>query len=338
MKIEVIGIGGGGSNIVAELVQELESNEETSGNRLTSEINYSTIDTSRNNINHNDKVKTTIIKDSGLSNEELRGSGGNQKENVVHIKRGVQEFIELNDLHKDDKTLYIVIFTVSGGTGSVGGVMLVNHLKANGCNVMPVVIADTSNENYTISSIKTFERINTIANNHGSLCAVVLNNKDYVNENIGINKHDIINETIVSKIEALSVFTSGVNRDIDDKDMEYFFAPHEYGDIEIPNGLYRVLIGELKNSDYNGVENGIIARTLYSTESKGSETSPCSNASTLKHFKEGYSESSIITSHIDVILLDDLDEFYESMVKDRSAFKKIEKKVIPSSDDVDSFL
>lgn len=330
MKIRVIGVGGCGSNVAALLHKEV-------GN-CSGRISYTFMDTSHNS-NHSTKEigEFVHVKSSDVDGRTLKGSGGDKKTNLDHIKSGVTDFINETKLHMDKDSLILVVFSASGGSGSAGGPILINKLQEAGCTVTAMVVTDTTNLNFANVTSDTIRTLNTIGKK-GSLAVFQYNNKSY--QDGKTDRARACNNDIVKDFKILSVFTNGENIDIDDKDMEMFFKPHTYSRIKIPNGLYTIVAGNYPDTSVRteGDPIGIIGRTLYSKDRTDDTVSPL-NEIPLQNYKEGATADGHVSVHSDILLVDTMPTVYKNVMRDIEEFKAHEKDdSIPVEEGDDEFL
>jgi len=330
MKLIIVGAGGAGCNIVAYLTKHLSVE-----NRSEHKALY--IDTSLNNATDESLADGTFyhIASSDVTGEKLVGSGGERKTTHVHIEAGVTKFINDNKLHQS-KDLIIVVSSLSGGTGSVILPTIVKKLLTSDATVIGLVVADSTSYNYIHASERSMVTLNTIATNHGPLPLMYFNNKVY-QKDFESDKINNCNRDILTVVSTLAIFTSGENKDIDDKDMEFLFKPDKYSALNIPNGLYGLSVGMCDlNEAALTKKRALVARTLTTHDSKS--VSPLSNFGLLQ-YKEGKTNADLDgLSYIDLILTDNLEDLYHGLVAERDAFTRIKgTSTIPTTDDEFSF-
>lgn len=321
MKIKVIGVGGAGCNVAMFLKSTLPKE-----NR--SVIDYYFIDTSKNNVDESAVNGNFMhIKSSDINGDVLNGSGGKTSTNAVHISKAIENFINDKKLHQS-KDLNIIISSISGSSGSVAINEFAKRLLGTDATMVGVVISDSSTYQYLDNSISGIVRLNSVSKKLGALTLLQFNNNEYENED-GHSKIDICNRDILSVIDTVSVFTSGENKDIDDKDMEFLFKPHMYDKLNIEHGLYTLLAGSCKFTDSELKSKSVlIGRTLKHENSE--KNSPLSTYPLLQH-KEGYTSADLETcQHLDLLVCNNFDDIYKNMVSLKERFKtKIEKSTIP---------
>lgn len=314
MKINIIGVGGAGSNIVRNFTASHEHNED-----LNSEIKPMYIDTSKNN--HKTEDDFFHIRSSDITGEGLSGNGGQKGRNLTHVKAGIKEFINLKAFHKDTTTLNIVVFSLSGATGSDGGPQLINHLLANKCPVLGVCVGDVSDFNYSESTRKTLVTLNSAAAKNSCVVPMIVVDNALSKESISS-----INDQLSDAIALVSVFTSGKNKDLDDEDMKMFFRP-EYKDITTPAGIYEVryAIGKCDSE-----EKAIILRSICRDESEKLELI------TSLQSKVGYNDE--LEEPIYLLLTNTFGKYFETVTKTKESFDtNVGTIEIPVEDD-DEFL
>lgn len=323
MKIILVGAGGAGSNIVAYLEKNLSTE-----NRSQFETMY--IDTSLNNSTPESLADGTFyhIKSSHVDGEKLTGSGGVRKTNHPHIEQGVTEFINNNKLHHS-KDLIIVVASLSGGTGSLVLPTMVKKLLGSETSVIGLVVADSTSYQYIHNSERSIVTLNSIATKIAPLPLLYFNNKIY-KKDFDTDKIKMCNRDILTVLSTLSIFTSGENKDIDDKDMHFLFKPVAY---DIPNGIYSLSSGKCELSEKELTKKrALLGRTLIAHNVD--VVSPLANFGLLQ-YKEGRTDADLQgIDHVDLLLTDNLDELYQSLVDDKNSFTRIkDASSIPVSDE-----
>lgn len=314
MKINLIGVGGAGSNIVRNFVESHQHDEE-----LNSLITEMYIDTSKNN--HKAEDNFYHIKSSDLSGQGLCGNGGQKGRNIVHVKAGIMEFINEKDFHKDTSALNIIVFSLSGATGSDGGPQLINHLLSNRCPVLGVCVGDVGDFNYSDSTSKTLITLNTVATRNK--CAVPM---IVVDNTLTMTSIADINNRLAEAISTVSVFTSGKNKDLDDEDMKMFFRP-EYRDFDVPAGIYEVRYGVGK---CDTIDKAVVIRSICKDESEKLELI------TSLQSKVGYNDK--IDEPLYLLLSNSFSEYFKTVTDKRDSFDTNVGAIEIPINDEDEFL
>jgi len=255
-KLIIHGVGGAGINISADILKALEDSEDIA------ELEFYTIDSTDKTIQRHPELQETFykIKLEKRRNQGLDGSGGERKnkELVKHYASNVKGYIDefgfgspkVNEFH-------LVIFSGSGGTGSVAGVLLLQELLQSGNIVVPIIIGDASNMLFITNTLNTLNSIENIARkNKAAIPAVFYNNT----ENNVTNRatEEKVNEKVINMTYILAAMLGGEIQNIDLQDMRNFLQPSLYKTIQVQNGAYELAI-KRKVLD---IEDAIIARTL----------------------------------------------------------------------------
>jgi len=234
-EIVVIGCGGCGITIAGNLRDPLEELGDGFSN-----IRVEYIDSSLSNIKNfsHDDENFHLIKATGVS-KEILGSGGERKENSSDIVESVKEFIDKKKFNVSKiSTYYVVIASASGGTGSVISPMVVKNLLERDLPVIAVLVGDSSNGLSTINTLNTIASFNAIAKATKKPLSIIYNdNAKGIGEN-SIEKLESIDREIFKNISVLSMFLSGQNTSLDQKDMAAFIDQSVYKTIGIKPGLY----------------------------------------------------------------------------------------------------
>lgn len=262
-KIQVIGAGGAGGKVVRKLRSVLEDNGIPDG----VSVGYRVVDTS--NLNGETDAHIT----SGVN--VLNGSGGER----IYSATDIIEYINSNNFGID-MDLTIIIFSASGGSGSVIGPVLTEMLRKDGHSVLPICILDTVSEMYETNTIKTLMGMDAIAINNDFALPIMLHNN--------ASSQDVVDATIIEDISKIIEFHRPLS-DIDARDMELFWKQEKYITVDVDPGIYVISTG---NSTVIESDNVIGVRVI------SSKTRP--PAGKVVHYKESvedkvYKDDDIIT-------------------------------------------
>lgn len=141
-SITLVGAGGCGIN----LVRAFQSDK-----RLDK---VSLFDTSKTNLREGEQVR--IIANGS-------GSGSNRAENATEITR---EIAKLSDDALGVNDVAIVVFSLSGGSGSVLGPLLLREYTRKGVRAIAVIVADTSHSVGAKNTLNTLKTLTQIAQNN----------------------------------------------------------------------------------------------------------------------------------------------------------------------------
>ena len=216
------------------------------------------VDTSRANEHKILNGDLEVISSGKLSALDINGSGGERSTNAEDIIVGVKEYLDNNKMTSDNvEDFHIVIFSGSGGSGSVIGPMIIRELQSMNMTVCGVMIGDTKDllsARNTSNTLKTLISVNK--KNAGTMSLFYLNNADKsVQDNEKIAK---VNTEVIGFLATVSLFTSGKNEGIDSQDMRNFFNQKNYNTITVPSGVYLV---QSISEDIENIEGCTITNT-----------------------------------------------------------------------------
>ncbi|MDQ6988438.1 MAG: hypothetical protein Q9M19_01050 [Mariprofundaceae bacterium] len=251
--------GGAGINISKKIHSELANLGEG-----FCEVEPRYIDTSVNNIGGLPPELLWKIDSSGFSEGEIAGSGGERRTNSTEIVEDMKKYLDTHG-HTDEVTseFHVVVFSASGGTGSIVAPTIMSNLRTRNIPVLGVVIGDSGNGlscKNTLNTIATLDHMSKTGIKK-PMVIIYYNNHNAVAEGAK-DREDLVNSKILSALTITSLFLSGDNEDIDTKDMINFLAPDNYNTISIAPSLYCInmhIAGEVTN---NKEHINLIGRTL----------------------------------------------------------------------------
>lgn len=198
--ISIYGCGGAGINVATKV---LNINTNAVG---FPEVEYTLIDTSESNRNEKWEGKNSYL---------IPGLDGTGKERSFCYEQAVPHIDPILTKFKPQDAS-IVIYSLSGGTGSVCGPLLVQELLARGECVISVCIANTSTgkeaEN-TLRSIGTLQGISKSTKQ--PVVALFYDNSSAENR-------DNVDSRIENDVRALAMLLSGCNEELDTIDIKNF--------------------------------------------------------------------------------------------------------------------
>lgn len=242
-KVTLYCCGGGGTNIGGHF-----ANSEK-GSPSAADITTAFFDTSRSNMNSH------ISEDQCYFLKGADGSGKQRSANYQEILEAVPEFVSK---HKPGD-VNIVVFTASGGTGSVAGPVLIDLLLERKLNVVALIIGSEESSAAITNTFNTLTGLEANARNRGVNLPMA-----YVHHSAERKRSDVDSEAY-GMIGAISVAASRQNEEFDTKDMEMWINHTTFSKVE--PGLNRLfmysepteidkhedgilsLIGILKNPD-----------------------------------------------------------------------------------------
>lgn len=234
-KIIIHAVGGAGINVADKVV----NNVADLGSGFA-EIVFNYLDTSRANI---DKIsprgKFYQVSKAKLTDAEVSGRGGERATEIASLKLFIPKYLdETGYKEKVTGEYHVVIFSASGATGSVMGPLLLKRLLEFGIPTVSVVIGDTSNALFSINTMDTLATLNNIAvKANKPLSVIYANNASQKGEGL-LDSENKANEFLFSTLSALSVFLSGQNGELDDRDLEGLIDQSMYSRLHIVPGLY----------------------------------------------------------------------------------------------------
>lgn len=192
-SVKIYGVGGAGK--VAAL--KFKDNER---------VSIVTMDTSGID---NDIANVESYKIKNMSgNNNLQGSGRIRSHNTTEIIRFVNEYCRNKQVFDD---VNIIIYSMSGGSGSVIGPLLVDEILKQKKLAISICIVDHSSEIDTINTFNTFRTLNR-ASEIGNLYipVIVFDNK--------FGKHNVDNGVYNTVVNLINVFTKEyISIDIQDR-------------------------------------------------------------------------------------------------------------------------
>lgn len=250
-KIIIHAAGGAGIN---QAIKIYDNVDHTYGTVI--ETNF--IDTSmKNAMAYVDKIKIDedlyIIKSMSHQNDDIDGSGGERSHNYEAITESVKMYLDHHRINKNvTGTFHIVLFSASGGSGSVIGPLIISEMLKRSIPVVACVTGDLNTVNFASNTSNTLASLDNISKSlNKPIPFYYINNTVVNNDNKGIryentnNIKDTIDNAdkgLISFIQIFSIFASGKNRDIDSQDINTFLDFTKFKSIKIPVGLYGIVM------------------------------------------------------------------------------------------------
>jgi len=220
------------------------------------------LDTSGNNVSENEdlwKINTATFAGPAVS-----GSGGERRTNAGIINTSVSEYLDKNKLLVSvTGVFHIVVFSGSGGSGSVIGPILISKLRARGVPVLGVMVGDSSNGlccKNTLNTISTLDHMAKVSVKKP--ITIIYYNNMAADGSTHLAKEAVVNNMCYNALAIMSMFLSGANEDIDTKDMTNFLAPDNYTSVTVPDSLYCITFHDNDNQKCNDGVINLIGRTL----------------------------------------------------------------------------
>jgi hypothetical protein len=216
-KIIVHACGGAGINIADQVINKVSELGEGFSN-----IEFQYVDTSTSNI---DKItpKGEFFKITAQSYgaEKIDGSGGSRQKHAADITKNMPTYMNTIGIHKRVTGEYhMVVFSGSGGSGSVIGPVLIKHLMERDIPTIAVVVGDSSNAAYTKSTMGTISTLDNFAISAKKPLSVIYVNNHGLSTGITHSEAEKqANKQLLNTISLVSLFLSNEHESLDYSDM-----------------------------------------------------------------------------------------------------------------------
>jgi cell division GTPase FtsZ len=198
--LRIYGCGGAGVNLVSHYFGK----ESESG---CAQIAPALIDTSKSNLmgRRIDESATYLV-------EGLDGSGKIRSENYQEINKTIRQVL----VQIPPADFNLVVFSTSGGSGSVIGPLIMEQLNQKKIPAMVVVVGSDESTIAAENTLKTIKTLELIAKNT-ELPVVMSFHKNDVNE-----RRSATDAAVRSVISCMSILTSGMNAEMDYRDLVHW--------------------------------------------------------------------------------------------------------------------
>ncbi|WP_257292030.1 hypothetical protein [Endozoicomonas sp. ONNA1] len=248
-KIALYGCGGCGINLVSGYNNTMEA-----VGFATLKTTY--VDSSRSNIKPELEEKDCYIL------KGVDGSGKVRSENYEAIRENVKELL----LTHTPEVMNIVVFSASGGTGSVFGPLIMRELLDRGLGAVAIVIGSTECKRSAENSLNLIKSLESISQNITSPLVVSMN------INSKERSRSMVDKDVVSNIDRLMALASGQNGEMDSKDILNWLAFHQVTTVDPQLALLEITDNE---DDARAVRNPIaVANLLKDTDVPDPELYP----------------------------------------------------------------
>lgn len=228
--------GGAGINLSQEVVDPISSLGTGFSDIVfnyvdSSEANYKTLKNARGEL--------FLVQNKDYGAKTMHGSGGDRGLKAAQIMANIPDYLNSRKyMKKEPDEYHMVVFSASGGTGSVSGPLLTRELIRRSIPVFCVVVGDSSNVMYSINTLNTLATLNKFALDNGKpLSVIYYNNSNFYTDGLGAAKK-AVNKQLFVTLSAMSLFLSGKNDDIDNQDIVNFIDQSNYKTVEVKPGLY----------------------------------------------------------------------------------------------------
>lgn len=213
-KMRIYGCGGAGINIAAHYANVRP--EPTSA-----EIQVSFIDTSRSNL------KSNLAENSIYVIPNLDGSGKVRSENHEAIANVIKDILVR---HKPGD-FNVVVFSLSGGSGSVIGPLILSELLARGVPAMALVVGSDESVLTANNTLKTLKTLEAIAAKNDKPVVI-----GYAHNERGGRRGEV-DSKLQSYIGGLAYLCSRRNEELDSKDIEHWLEFNRAPTCNVPAQL-----------------------------------------------------------------------------------------------------
>lgn len=193
-KLRIYGCGGAGINI-SKMFKDMNDIP------AAATITPTYIDSSMSNVSDDINPKDTFIL------ENVDGSGKVRKENSTEIQAVIKKILNAHKPHD----MNVVVFSASGGSGSVFGPLIMSELMERGETVVGVVIGSHESNISTTNTLKTLKTLESIAGLRKRPAVVFYEQLS--------GSRGACDEQVKLAISALSVMASKKNLELDSKDI-----------------------------------------------------------------------------------------------------------------------
>lgn len=216
--LRIYGCGGGGINIASKFGGNVPPRQGVA------EIQTAFIDTSRTNLSGNINQEDCFVL------PELDGSGKVRRENHEAIAREIPRIL----IKHQPGDFNVVVFTGSGGTGSVAGPLLIAELLERGHNVIAIVIGSEESAITATNTFNTLKSLDHISRSKGKpvLMNYTLNSRD-------LKRSEVDREALLT-ISALALLCSRQNKELDTKDIDHWINYSKHAGIGAQLSLLKV--------------------------------------------------------------------------------------------------
>lgn len=250
--ISLYGCGGTGANLLQNVIEIPETATGFSKTELT------LIDTSTSNFDQK------AIADKGINTFLIPGLDGSGKNRKFASENAVPLVNEILTKHKA-QDLSVVIFSLSGGSGSVIGPLLIKALIERDKDVVAICIGSTTSGKEASNTLNTIATLKTIS---AKVVEKPIVAKFYMNAKE--TNRDVNDAQVNNTIRVLSAFASGKNTGLDQHDIHNCLYYSQPAITNVPPQLVDLMI----HADEDGTDNrpsGFVAIAVASLLTKASD-------------------------------------------------------------------
>lgn len=198
--LRIYGCGGAGVNLVSHYFGK----ESSAG---TAELAPALVDTSKSNL-----MGRKIDEDATYLVDGLDGSGKIRSENYDEINKTIKQI--LVQIQPGDFNL--VVFSASGGSGSVLGPLLIKQLNEKQIPVVAIVVGTDESTIAAENTLKTIKSLELVAKNSNVPVIMSFHKNDLT------SRRSDTDRAVWSVISCLSILASGQNMEMDYRDLVHW--------------------------------------------------------------------------------------------------------------------
>lgn len=235
--VRVYGCGGAGVNIA--------SGYEKANKDTKDDVEVSYIDTSRSNL-------TTDVKDNQVFIlDNVDGSGKVRAENHQEIANVTKKIL----LQFEPAQMNLVLFSGSGGSGSVLGPLIVSELLSKGENVIAMVVGSQESVITAQNTMNTLKSLESVSKSKDKPVVMFYQQND--------RKRSEVNEVFELGISSIAILSSRKNKELDSKDISNLLYFNKTTSVS-SQLAYLDIYNDLAQA--NSVEDPIAVASLYKNE------------------------------------------------------------------------
>lgn len=199
-KVRLYGCGGAGVNVVSYYATRESQNG-------CAELVPSLIDTSASNLRRHELSDDDVYQVEGLD-----GSGKVRSENHSEINKVIKEIL----VKMSPTDFNIVVFSTSGGSGSVIGPLIMKELLSRGLSAIAVVVGSDESVIAAENTLKTLQSLELISKKTETPVVMSYHHNDQG------TRRSSIDQEMYAAIASLSILASGENLEMDRLDLVHW--------------------------------------------------------------------------------------------------------------------
>ena len=257
--VRIFGCGGLGLNFAANYLK-------SQGGDGFAAIDPAFIDTSRSNLTPEIPEEKIYILDN------TDGSGKVRRENHAQISSSIKHILQ----SQQPGEFNIVVFSASGGSGSVLGPLIVSELLARG---LPVVVLTAGSSESNITANNTVNTLKSLAAISKKESAPVVT---YYLHNGGDNTRSAVDKKLAFATSCLSYLASRQNAELDTKDVSHWLRYNHSTEVAPQLSLLDIFIDQ---KSAKSITDPISVASLYADRDQPHLTDPVPDYSATGYFQ-----------------------------------------------------